>query len=123
MDREMLHLFLISLRLPGQRDLIDVLIPESHLLTARKTDPVHHPISLLRNAPERAIFHLGDVEVDGFTATGGGVLDDDSYDTAWEEEPCHLAGKNVAGPVCGLIHDDGSNCPWHWGALVTRQKS
>lgn len=69
MYREMLHLFLISLRLPGQRDLIDVLFPESHLLTARKTDPVHQSISVVRNAPERAVFHLGNLEVDGFART------------------------------------------------------
>lgn len=76
-----------------------MLFPKRHLLPTRKANPIHQPVCVLRDAPERTVFHLGDAEVDCFAAVGGGVLEDDSYDAGWEEIVRHLTGEDVAGPV------------------------
>ncbi len=67
-----------------------MLFPEGHLLSTRKANPILQSVGILGDTPECAVFDLGDSEVYGFATIGGGVMNDNPNDTAWEEIVRHL---------------------------------
>ena len=105
------HGLLKSLRLPFNWYLIDMFLPERHLLAVLHPNPVLHSIRVSRDAPEGAVFDLGDLEVDGFGAQVFGILYDDADDAGGKEVAHYLGWKDGTTPG-----GDGVLSDWGEGA-------
>ena len=86
------------LRLPPQRHLIDMLLPERHLRPILHAHPVIQSIYIQRFTPKGAVLDFRDAEIDSFTAVFLFVADHEAHDAGGEEVRKHWLGKGAARP-------------------------
>ena len=86
-------------------------LPKRHLLALLQPNPIRHPVRVSSDPPERAVFDLGDLEVNGLGALGVGILYDDADDAGGEEVADRLGREDDAVPV-----GDGVLSDWGEGA-------
>lgn len=92
-----------------------MLLPKRHPLALLQPDPIRQPVRVLRDPPERAVFDLDDLEVDGFGVLVRGVLDDDADGAGGVEVVDCLRGEHQAGPVCDGVLSYGGEGAGHGG--------
>ena len=107
------HRFLKCLGLPIYRYLIDVFLPERHLLAILHSNPVGQSVCILSDAPERTVFDFGDLEIDGFRALVFRILYDDADNTGGKEVTDCLGREYNAAPVGNSVLCDWGESARH----------
>ena len=93
-------------------------LPKCHLLAFLQSNPIRHPVRVSSDPPERAVFDLGDLKVDGLSALSVGILYDDADDAGGEEVADCLGREGDAVPVSDGVLTDWSEGAWHGSGKV-----
>ena len=85
------------------------------MLAILQSDPVPQSIRVLGHPPERAVFDLGNLEVDGFGTLIIRILYDDADDAGGKEVADCLGREYNAAPVGDGVLADWGEGTWHRG--------